>query len=110
VLADNLGLIKGNWQIGKPMEQEAKGIYGEVALYLPDGSSVSVEGWSLRGQLYGEQRRWYAPETQKSLSWKALAERDPENVAIRWFKTEFELGEGAISPGQPILVRTAPLL
>jgi hypothetical protein len=50
VLADNLGLIKGDWQIGKGQEHEKKGIYGPVTL-TPSGGcfEVDIARWKFRG-------------------------------------------------------------
>jgi hypothetical protein len=50
VLADNLGLIKGDWQIGKGQEQEKKGIYGPVTLTLSGNCYLmDISRWRFRG-------------------------------------------------------------
>ena len=55
VLADNLGLIKGDWQIGKGQEHEKKGIYGPVTL-TPSGGCFQVD-----------VRRWrFAPFSRRA--------------------------------------------
>jgi Beta-galactosidase len=52
VLADNLGLVKGDWNIGKGQEQEKKGIYGPVTVTLPGTCYlIDLARWRFRGTL-----------------------------------------------------------
>lgn len=62
VLADSLGLIKGDWQIGKGQEHEKKGIYGPVTL-TPTGNcyQMDVSVWRFCGMLHGEREGWFSP-------------------------------------------------
>src|SRR5262249_17475055 len=60
-LADNLGLIKGDWQIGKGQEHEKKGIYGPVTLTPTGGCyQIDIARWRFRGRLHGEREGWFA--------------------------------------------------
>ena len=63
VLADNLGLIKGDWQIGRGQENEKKGIYGPVTL-TPSGGcyQMDISHWQFQGILHGERQNWFRPE------------------------------------------------
>ena len=85
VLANNLGLAKGHWQIGKPHEQEAKGIFAPVT--LSDGSDI--RGWKFMGRLNGERLGWTEPSSEDA-PWQVSR---PYGVEWRltWWKTSFEL-------------------
>ena len=85
VLADNLGLAKGHWQIGKPQEQEAKGIFAPVT--LSDGSEVN--GWKFLGLLNGERA--------DELPWQKT-KGDGIEWHVTWWGTTFDLDEIPESP------------
>jgi len=80
VLADNLGLAKGHWQIGKPHEQEAKGIFASVT--LSDGSEVN--GWKFLGRLNGERA--------DELPWQKT-KGDGIEWHVTWWGTTFDLDD-----------------
>ena len=83
VLADNLGLVKGDWQIGGPQEWERKGIFGDV---LVDGRPIT--GWRFAGRLYGERHGWHVPDAA-GVPWRPLG--DPVPAAPTWYRVEFDL-------------------
>lgn len=101
VLADNLGLIKGDWQIGGPQEWERKGIYGDV---LVDGRPIL--GWRFMGRLFGERHGWYAPD-DKSAQWKPATEQGP--AVPTWYRVEFELPMWPWPLGWPITLEPVGL-
>ncbi|MGQ9699356.1 MAG: beta-galactosidase, partial [Armatimonadota bacterium] len=96
VLADNLGLIKGDWQIGGPQEWERKGIFGDV---LIDGRPVT--GWRFIGRLYGERAGWYHPDAP-DVPWRPLG--DPIPAAPTWYRVEFDLPVWPWPVGWPLTV------
>ena len=89
VLADNLGLIKGDWQIGKGQENEQKGIYGPVTL-TPSGGcyQMNVAQWKFKGKLHGERENW------QNGKWPADANKahnaDP-NAPVKWHRATFSI-------------------
>lgn len=92
VLADNLGLAKGHWQIGKPHEQEAKGIFAPVT--LSDGSEV--RGWKFMGRLNGERLGWTDPSSEDA-PWQGCESNGVE-WRLTWWKTSFESADTRSRP------------
>jgi hypothetical protein len=100
VLADGLGLIKGDWQIGKGQEHEKKGIYGPVTLTIGGACYlVDVARWHFRPFLYGEENGWWKPE-----SFPGAEAATPAASPIRWHRATFTLGE-PLDTATPLLVR-----
>ncbi len=95
VLAGNLGLAKGAWQIGRPMEQEAKGIFGPVL----KGGSEEINDWSFIGRLNGERLR-YPSDTSLEWSKEAARGKGPE-WELTWWKAAFEI---QIPPPRPLFL------
>jgi hypothetical protein len=94
VLADGLGLIKGDWQIGKGQEHEKKGIYGPVTI-TPDGGcyQIDVARWRFQGMLHGERDAGTSPspsaEAGSPEQWgKGQGMR---GAPIRWHRATFTL-------------------
>lgn len=106
VLADGLGLIKGDWQIGKGQEHEKKGIYGPVTL-TPDGGcyQIEVSRWRFQGTLHGEREGWHLPTSQ---TWEshARAAVGNEGAPVRWHRATFTLN-APLDTATPLLVRLA---
>ena len=106
VLADNLGLIKGDWQIGKGQEHEKKGIYGPVTLTPSGGcTQINVSRWFFKGMLHGEREGWWKPENwpaQEADS--AVAETAP--APIKWHRATFML-DSPLDTATPLLVSLA---
>lgn len=100
VLADNLGLAKGDWQIGRPMETEKKGIWDDVTL---GDDEKPLMGWQFLGRLKGEREGWYLPDSQANIRWLPLDETD-DNAGPRWFKTEFQLPQRLLDTRLPLRV------
>jgi hypothetical protein len=104
VLADNLGLIKGDWQIGKDQSQEKKGIYGPVTLTPTGGCyQVDVARWRFQGMLHGEREEWQLPLSQAWERGKGGEGRTGDG-AIRWHKATFTL-DAPLDTATPLLVR-----
>lgn len=100
VLADGLGLIKGDWQIGAGQEHEKKGIYGPVTLTLGDGGQMNVNQWRFQGMLHGEREGWWQP----GADWSRLPPAD--SGPVRWHRTTFTL-DAPLDSATPLLVRLA---
>lgn len=107
VLADGLGLIKGDWQIGKGQEHEKKGLYGPVTL-MPSGGCylLDVKRWRFAGTLEGERDGWYENwPADRSLPLVPAGGRRPSLAApIRWHHTTFIL-EKVLDSSTPLLAR-----
>ncbi len=99
VLADGLGLIKGDWQIGKGQEHEKKGIYGPVTV-TPDGNCYQIEisRWRFQGILHGERLGWWQPGSD----WPEEDERTAGPV--RWHRATFSLS-APLDTATPLLAR-----
>ncbi len=86
VLSDNLGHVKGDWQIGDPakdglkMHDDHKGLLGPVYV---DGKEIHF--WRFRDGLQGERNGRPAGRG----TWNRL--RSDLKAPLRWFKGEFEL-------------------
>ncbi len=81
VLVDNLGKIKGDWQIGmKSMDHEAKGIF--APMYVDWNHREPVRGWKFRSALSIESNVSAHPELAEhrldALTWQAAKEFRPE--------------------------------
>ena len=92
ILADGLGLIKGDWQIGKGQEYEKKGIYGPVTLTLPGTCyQIDISRWRFHGDI----------PTTPLFEGKAT----PNTTSpLRWHRTTFSL-DRPIDSASPLLVR-----
>jgi hypothetical protein len=101
VLADGLGLIKGDWQIGKGQEHEKKGIYGPVTLTLPGACyQIDVARWRFQPFLHGEANGWWRPD-----GWPAVDSANGDGGApIRWHRATFRL-DAPIDTATPLRVR-----
>jgi hypothetical protein len=102
VLADGLGLVKGDWNIGKGLEHEKKGIYGPVTI-TPSGGCylIDVARWQFQPLLHGEREGWWKPGSWPS----AVAPGSVEmGSPIRWFRTTFTL-DAPLETATPLLVR-----
>ena len=98
VLTENLGHIKGPWQIGRAMETDRKGIFDDVILGWD--SRRKVIGWRFRGQLGGEAAGWPAGDGP----WKRMP-RKPES-RFNWYRGEFELDDAELAAvDRPMLLR-----
>ncbi len=101
VLADNLGLIKGDWQIGKGQENEKKGIYGPVTLNVPGACwMIDISKWRFRGTLHGEREGWMSDG--ESGQWSVASDLD--SAPIRWHRSTFTL-DAAVDTATPLMVR-----
>jgi hypothetical protein len=84
ILACSMGLIKGDWQLGLPMQYERKGIWD--AVYLDD---KPLKNWRHYPRLMGERLR--LPESSSDeffpKAWKAHARR----AALTWYLKRFAL-------------------
>ncbi len=101
VLADGLGLIKGDWQIGKGQEHEKKGIYGPVTL-TPSGSCylMDVKRWRFQPLLQGEREEWWSQGILASAPSMENISRPP----IKWHQTTFTL-DAVPGTETPLLIR-----
>jgi hypothetical protein len=100
VLADGLGLIKGDWQIGKGQEHEKKGIYGPVTLTTSGACYlIDVARWRFQPFLYGEQNNWWRPE-----EFQDGGNTSPTTAPIRWHRATFDLTQ-LLDSTTPLLVR-----
>ena len=103
VLADGLGLIKGDWQIGKGQEYEKKGIYGPVTLTVSGACYlVDLVRWRFRPFLHGEQNGWWKPDgfPNAATDLPVLSVTAP----IRWHRAIFTLSQ-PLDTTTPLLVR-----
>lgn len=83
VLADNLGLAKGDWQIGRPQHLEAKGLLGPVHVSNLPGM---LQNWEFLPKLALEREVW---DEATFSCWSRLADFSGNNPA--YFTTEFEI-------------------
>ncbi|MFH1737999.1 MAG: beta-galactosidase [bacterium] len=106
VLSDNLGHVKGDWQLGDTrkddlkMHDDHKGLIGPVYL-----SGQEMHFWRFRDRLEGEQLG--RPEGHGE--WKRL----PRGVkgTLRWFKADFNLSAAELHLGTqaPLRIRVEGL-
>jgi hypothetical protein len=100
VLADGLGLVKGDWQIGKGQEYEKKGVYGPVTLTLSGTCYlIDVARWRFQPFLYGEHNDWWKPE-----KFQDSGTTSSTTSPIRWHSATFDLTE-PLDTATPLLVR-----
>jgi beta-galactosidase len=82
VLVDNLGLAKGDWQIGRPQHLEAKGLLGPVHVSnLPE----ALRHWQFLPKLSLEREVW---SDEIFINWPELA-GFPKNQPT-YFATQFD--------------------
>jgi len=80
ILADNLGKIKGDWQLGmKSMDHEAKGIFAPV--FIDWNKREPVCDWKFRGSLIIESEVLAHPELD-SEKLEALSWHDNTNTSV----------------------------
>jgi hypothetical protein len=84
ILACAMGLIKGDWQLGLPMNYERKGIWNTVYL---DGKSL--KNWRHYPRLMGERLRLAEAESDElsGVAWQAKARAVP----LTWYLKRFTL-------------------
>ncbi len=63
ILASAIGMVKGDWMLGAPMNTECKGIWGKA---ICDGRSI--RGWRMRPFLVGEKLA--LPSRTSSVKWQ----------------------------------------
>lgn len=109
VLVDNLGHVKGDWQIdeirhrdARTMRDDLKGILGRVWV---DHDEVLV--WHMRAGLVGEREQWFAPGAQKG--WRRLSATD--RCPLTWFRSTFALSKDELAglEYRPLRVRVTGL-
>ncbi|MBC8102715.1 MAG: beta-galactosidase [Cytophagales bacterium] len=102
VLADGLGLIKGDWQIGKGQEHEKKGIYGPVTLTVGGACyQIEISRWRFQPFLYGEQSGWWGGAPMPPA---VMGEETAPGAPIRWHRATFRL-DAPLDTATPLLVR-----
>lgn len=94
ILSVAMGLIKGDWMIDDSMEQERKGIWGEVLL---DGKPIETN-WVMTSGLGGEALRFWDPNPSEVVPWKPLGE---SNNPLRWYRTRFGVKAEALLEPAP---------
>ncbi len=85
ILCTALGLIKGDWMLGKcNMIEERKGLWGPVLW-----NSRTLSGsWQIQAGLLGE--RLGLPQGANPMGgWKPVAQMNALHKTVRWFRTEF---------------------
>jgi len=88
ILTASLGLIKGDWSISGPMQNERKGVWGRCIL---NGKNVNF--WEVHPKLEGE--RLAVMNQPDTISWSPLS-TPPRPCA--WYEIPFELPEGHPAP------------
>jgi hypothetical protein len=90
VLADNLGLAKGDWQIGRPQHLEAKGLLGPVHVSnLPE----ALRHWQFLPKLSLERETWSDEIFSRWPEWVKNTGNNPT-----YFATHFDLPDAAFLP------------
>jgi len=88
LLATAVGMIKGDWQIARPMNFERKGIWEGVLL-----NGKPIHNWTMRPGLIGEQQN--LPSSQSETGWRTLTDARP----LRWYKTQVDLPATLLQSG-----------
>ena len=102
ILSDNLGHVKGDWQLsdvrkdGMKMHDDHKGLLGPVYL-----DSRELHFWRFQHGLIGEQLNYPQGEGE----WIPLSER--QDKRLRWFKTDFSVQQKTLraSAASPLRIR-----
>jgi beta-galactosidase len=81
LLCVSMGLIKGDWQIGYPMNYERKGIWAGVLL-----NGESLHDWQMRSHLTGE-RIGLAAGDMNHATFTSADQAQP----LTWYKAEFRV-------------------
>ncbi|MEK7270850.1 MAG: beta-galactosidase [Planctomycetota bacterium] len=109
VLTDNLGHVKGVWQIrdktipGKNFEDDSKGLEGPVSIGW--GRDLRLNVWRYRAHLAGQIAGWFDPARGDAAPWQDPSEASPSGW-LRWWKTTFRLSKEELAACDcPILVR-----
>ena len=93
LLVTAMGLIKGDWMIGAPQSEEAKGLLGPVRL---DGRIVRAD-WKFAAGLWGEEKR-IAHTSAPAVTWrKPSAKGSP----LRWYQASFKLASAELKTSGP---------
>jgi hypothetical protein len=100
LLSVALGMIKGDWQIGYPMNLERKGIWAGVLL---DGAPL--RGWQMRPRLATEilglpdvsKLHWLSPAEHNFAVQAHSAERARSPSPLTWYKSEFSMDAAALA-------------
>lgn len=82
ILAVSMGMIKGDWMISGPMEQERKGIWSKVSL-----NDKTIRNWVMVPGLRGERLR--VGEESLAVEWGSFK----PNQLMTWHQASFELPE-----------------
>ncbi|HTS19559.1 MAG TPA: beta-galactosidase [Verrucomicrobiae bacterium] len=86
ILAVALGLIKGDWQIDAPMNEERKGIWTPVRL-----NGRECQNWEMQPMLVGELRQF--PKHDGSASWRRRL--DPARPCT-WYSARLRLSTSVL--------------
>ncbi|HOF60966.1 MAG TPA: beta-galactosidase [Candidatus Latescibacteria bacterium] len=102
VLVDNLGHVKGDWQIGEvgkrgspTMRDDLKGILGRVWV-----DADEVLEWEMHAKLLGEHEEWYRPGA--NAPWGSQHQPSP----VSWYRASFTMDT---SVRRPLWVRVTGL-
>jgi len=94
ILAVAMGLIKGDWMIDAPMENERKGIWGDVLL-----NGAPLEGpWAMIAGLVGETRRLWDPGPASIAPWKPI---EMSENPLRWYRTRITISQAELADPAP---------
>jgi len=88
ILAKSLGLVKGDWMLSGPMNEERKGIWGEVRV---DGQVHTP--WVMYPGLIGEL--WHLERDPNPVRWRPAPARAIRGPA--WYETTFKLDAKLLS-------------
>jgi len=102
LLADAIGMIKGDWMIDAPQSRERKGLLSKVTL---DGRPVAGP-WEFAGGLWGEGHRRFDPVTDSGPAWGAptLA-----GGPLRWYRAGFRVTAAELAQPAPWAVEVGGL-
>jgi len=93
ILVAAMGMVKHDYQLGKPLHEEKKGILSEVTI---DGQPVAGK-WEFSPGLYGESRKLFDPATKAG--WHEI---NPGKATIRWYRADFNLKKSQLT-GNPCI-------
>jgi hypothetical protein len=111
VLTDNLGHVKGEWQFrGRPMEQDKKGLFGDVLLdysrvlhhwrFLP--GLTAERGPEGKARRAGVTFQVHGPQPGDGWTWRPAAEAPPDK-RLRWLRATFRLSAEELAfPGREL--------
>ncbi len=99
VLVSSLGMIKGDWMIGRPQSTEWKGIHGA---WLDDVPLRAT--WSF---LRGPSAEGVIGPTGASVDWQRLARKTPR---LAWYRAHFHLSAAALATHSPFAFTPGKLM